>query len=260
MDFECLRFGKEGKIATVTLDRPQVLNAINRKLLSELKLVAQVLWDDREVRVAIVTAQGERAFSAGADINELEAMTPMELRDLCRGGIEVLNLFESMPKVVIAAVNGYALGGGWELALSCDFVYASENAKFGLAGINLGSVDGWGGMQKLVRLAGMSRAKELIFTGNMISASEALRLGLVNKVCSSADLMCAVVSVAQTIAEKSAAALTVAKAAVNEGANVPLGIAVLMDASATALLGGTEERTEGMRAFLEKRKRPLKQG
>lgn len=259
MDLECLRFEKVGKIATVTLDRPKVLNAINRKLLSELKLVARMLSDDREVRVVIVTGQGEKAFSAGADISELEAMTPMELRDLCRGGIEILNLFENMPKVVIAAVNGYALGGGWELALCCDFVYASENAKFGLAGINLGSVDGWGGLQKLVRLAGMSRAKELIFTGNTISASEAAKLGLVNRVCSSADLMAAVVSVAQRIAEKSAAALTVAKAAVNEGANVPLGIAVLMDANATALLGSTEERMEGMRSFLEKRKRPLKE-
>jgi enoyl-CoA hydratase len=245
-------------IAVVKINRPQVLNALNRETLQELRQAMQEVGGRKDVRAIILTGEGEKAFVAGADVAEMKTMSPIEALALSRLGHEALGMIEGLTKPVIAAVNGYALGGGLEIALACDFIYASEKAKLGLPEVTLGIFPGFGGTQRLPRLIGQGRAKELIFTGKMIDASEANALGIVNKVFPSDKLMDEVLKTARTIAQNGPVAVSMAKGAVNAGYDEgrEAGEAIEMTAWGNAF--ATHDQKEGMGAFLEKRKPEFK--
>ena len=249
-------------IATVTFNRPKVLNALNRELLSEFAQVLAQLADDETARVLVLTGAGDKAFVAGADIRELATLTPLQAKAFAESGKGVINLLQGLAIPAIAAVNGFALGGGSEIALACDFIYASENAAFGLPEINLGLIPGFGGTQRLPRLIGPNMARELIYTGKMISALEAERMGLVNKVFPAAALMAETLKTAGGIAAKGRVSLRAAKQAINRGMAVELATGCAIETDAFALCMASEDAGEGTRAFLEKRpadfKGPLK--
>jgi enoyl-CoA hydratase len=245
---------KTPPLATITINRPEALNALNSKVLAALDETLDNVNGDEEIRVVIVTGSGDKAFVAGADIAEMSEMTPLEGSNFSRLGQLVFKKVQELKKPVIAAVNGYALGGGSELALSCDFIYASENAKFGLPEVTLGIFPGFGGTQRLPRLIGKGRAKELIFTGKMVSASEAYEMGMVNKVVSLDQLMDAVKEVAGKIAKNGPIAVSIAKNLVDVGDDMPLDDGCLMESRSFGMCCATEDKKEGMKAFLEKRK------
>ena len=243
---------KEG-IATITFNRPKALNALNGALLSELSMALDTIAADEDIRVLILTGAGDKSFVAGADISELATFDSLKAKSFARIGHDIVNKLQLLPITVIAAVNGFALGGGTEIAISCDFIYASENAKFGQPEINLGVIPGFGGTQRLPRLIGTSMAKELIFTGKMISAAEALQLGLVNKVVSQDKLVDEVMKTAGLIASKGKVSLREAKQAVNKGMNVDLATGCSIEIDAFALCYASPDAKEGTAAFLEKR-------
>lgn len=254
MEFKTIGLVIEEGVATITLNRLEVLNAINWDLLRELEEVVNQVHKDDTVRVVVITGAGEKAFAAGADIHELRGMNSVEALNFVQHMQRIYNRIEQMPKPIIAAVNGYALGGGLELMMACDIVYATELAKFGLPEINLGIIPGAGGTQRLPRLVGGKRAKELIFTGEIIDAQEALRIGLINTVVPHDQLMPTVKKLCEQIKAKSPVALRAAKEVVEEGYDLDLIKGLAIEAKAIAFCFSTEDSKEGLTAYLEKRK------
>jgi len=250
---------KEG-IATITFNRPKALNALNGALLGELSAALDTIAGDEEIRVLILTGAGDKAFVAGADISELATFDSLKAKAFARKGHDIINKLQHLPIAVIAAVNGFALGGGTEISIACDFIYASENAKFGQPEINLGLIPGFGGTQRLPRLIGTNMAKELIFTGKMISAAEALQLGLANKVVAPEGLMDEVLKTAAVIASKGKVSQREAKQAVNKGMDVDLASGCGIEIDAFSLCYASPDAKEGTSAFLEKRQAEFKGG
>jgi enoyl-CoA hydratase len=244
---------RDGHVALVTLNRPDKLNALNEQLLQELGAAVAELSRDAAVRCAILTGAGEKAFAAGADIAAMSEMTATRAKQFAEMGHAIGHALETAHFPVIAAVNGFALGGGCELALACDFIYASDKAKFGQPEVNLGVIPGFGGTQRLARRVGDARARELCMTGDMVGAEEALRIGLVNTVVPHAELLAKVREVATKIAAKGPLAIAAAKRVILRGADVPLPTANELEATAFAALFGTSDQREGMKAFVEKR-------
>ncbi len=241
-------------IATITFNRPKALNALSIDLLQEFAKALDEVAGDEAVRTLILTGAGEKAFVAGADITELATFDALQAKGFSQAGHDIIGRLQRLPIPVIAAVNGYALGGGSEIALACDFIYASENAMFGLPEITLGLIPGFGGTQRLPRLIGKNRAKEMIFTGRMITAAEAERIGLVNKVCAAESLMEEVLKTARSMAAKGRVALRAAKQAINGGTETDLITGCSLEIDAFALCMASADAAEGTRAFLEKRK------
>jgi len=251
MAYENILVAREGPIAVLTVNRPKSLNALNGKTLREMTQAVRELAD--QSRALILTGAGDKAFVAGADIAEMAPMTPWSAREFSELGHVLTALLEDIPCANIAAVNGYALGGGLELAVACDMIFASENAKLGLPEVTLGVTPGFGGTQRLVRLVGKLRAKEIIFTGDMVDAQTASRIGLVNSVLPQAELLNHCKKVAAKIAERGPLAIGRAKRLVERGYDMPLRAANRQEAETFALLFDTQDRAEGMKAFLEKR-------
>lgn len=248
MSLETIILEKEEGIAILTFNRPDAMNALNNQTRAEFGQVMQELADDDEIRVIILTGAG-KAFVAGSDIKEFNQTTPFAAHNIKRLG----QICESMPKPVIAAVNGFCLGGGCEIAMGCDIIIASEKAKFGQTEANVGVIPGGGGTQRLPRLIGVCRAKELIFTGNIIRADEADRIGLVNRVVPLEELMPAAREMAKQIATKSPAVLKLAKEAINRGMNTTLESGLAYERELYSLSLSLEDKTEGVTAFIEKR-------
>ncbi|MFO7708376.1 MAG: enoyl-CoA hydratase-related protein [Desulfobacterales bacterium] len=254
MAYENIIFHVEQGIAIITFNRPKALNALNQALLSELAQALKTVGADEEVRVLVLTGAGEKAFVAGADITELATFTPLQAKHFSRSGHDIISGLQGLAIPVIAAVNGFALGGGSEIALACDFIYAAENARLGLPEITLGLIPGFGGTQRLPRLIGANLAKELIFTGRMITAAEALQARMVNKVVPAGALMEEVLKTAREMAAKGKVALRAAKQAVNSGLNTDLATGCHIEVEAFALCMASPDAREGTRAFLEKRR------
>jgi len=248
-----LRISVEGRVATVTIDRPDVLNALNTALLEELLATLGDLGGDPGVGVVVLTGEGERSFIAGADIKEMAGKTPLEARAYSELGQEIAHRLETMRKPTIAAVNGYALGGGCEMALACDVRLASENAQFGQPEINLGIIPGWGASQRLARATNIGYAKELILTGRMVDAPEAVERGLVQHVYPPAELMPATMRLAAEMASKSPVALYYAKEATNRALHGDIGGNLVHEADLYSLMFSTDDAREGLNAFVEKR-------
>ena len=243
----------EPGIYVLTVNRPQALNALNAATLDELaNAIGRVAADDA-ARVLLVTGAGEKAFVAGADISAMRSMTALEAHAFSDKGQRVMQALEALPIPAIALVNGYALGGGCELALSCDWIIASERASFGQPEVNLGVPPGFGGTQRLARLIGRARALELITTGRQVKADEALRIGLVNAVVPAAQLTQVGIATARLIAAKAPVAVRVSKQAVQRGLDLDLANGCVLETSLFAFAFGTADRMEGMTAFLEKR-------
>jgi len=241
-------------VATVTVNRPEKLNALNRAITGELDQCFAALADDPAVRVVVLRGAGEKAFVAGADIGEMADMKADDAESFARKGQALMNRIENLGKPVIAAVGGFALGGGCELAMACSFRYAADNAKLGLPETGLGLIPGFGGTQRLARLVGRGRALELVLTGGMISADEAAAMGLVNKVFTQEDLMPAVMKVAGSLARKSNFTLRMALQAVNEGVEMSQNSGCNLEAALFGICGSSESAREGCSAFVEKRK------
>jgi len=258
MAYENISLSLEEGIAILKINRPKVLNALNRTTLLEIQRALKELEKDPQVRVLIITGEGEKAFVAGADISEMAPMNPKEALEFSKLGHETLNLIEEFPSPVIAAVNGYALGGGLELVLACDIILASENARLGLPEVTLGICPGFGGTQRLPRLIGKARAKELIFTGEMIDAKKAYEFGIVNKVVPQDKLLDEAKEIARKIAKNGPLAVRSAKRLVEKGLETSLRNGEAMEMEAWANLFATEDQKEGMKAFLEKRKPEFK--
>lgn len=258
MAYKNLIFSVEDGIAIITFNRPKALNALNAELIQELSRALDEIAENEAIRVLILTGAGEKAFVAGADITELATYNSLQAKLFSKKGHMTFNKIQELPIPAIAAVNGFALGGGSEIAMVCDFIYASENAMFGLPEINLGLMPGFGGTQRLPRLVGTSMAKELIFTGKMIPAAEANRIGLVNKVCPPETLMEEVKKTANEIASKGKVSLRAVKQTINSGVNVDLMSGCGIEIDAFALCLASEDAQEGTRAFIEKRKAEFK--
>jgi enoyl-CoA hydratase len=253
MNLENILYEKKKNVAWITFNRPKALNAQNQELLSELIHVAEDANRDDYVRVIVLTGAGDKAFSAGADIGEILMWSPLDFVKLFKGAKRAYELMREIPKPVIAMVNGYALGGGCEIAMACDIIIASEKAQFGLPEITVGAIPGGGGTQVLPRLIGEKKAKELIFTGDFISAEEAWRLGLVNQVVSPEKLKETVEELIGKLMSKSPAILRFAKLSVNKSLETPLSVGMASEMDFFALCCSTEDQKEGAKAFLEKR-------
>jgi enoyl-CoA hydratase len=251
--YEFLRYETKASIATVTLDRPKVLNALNRQLFNELESVFLALSSDPAIRAVILTGAGEKAFAAGADITELSTATAAEGQSIAARGQAVLDLIENCGKPVIAAINGFALGGGCELAMACTIRIASETAKLGQPEVKLGLIPGYGGSQRLPRLVGKGAALKLLLTAEIISAAEALRIGLVDEVVPAADLLARADALATAIAANSPLAIRSCIETVNSGYDLPLAAALELEAARFGLACATEDKAEGTAAFLAKR-------
>ena len=247
----------ENEIAVVTISREKSLNALNSETLAELKECFENIAARKDVRVLILTGAGKKAFVAGADISEMVNATPAEGRKMGMLAKEAFMLLETMPQVTIAAVNGYALGGGCEISMACDIRIASDNAKFGQPEVGLGILPGFGGTQRLARLVGKGRAKEIIFTCDQIDAQEAYRIGLANKVVPQDELLDACKSMAEKIMSKGSYAISLAKEAINTGLETDLASGLTLEADLFGLSFSTADKKEGMTAFLEKRKANL---
>lgn len=254
MDYENVLIKKEQSIGWVFVNRPEKLNALNARTIQELKTVFLSFKEDPEVKVVILTGSGEKAFVAGADIGELALLDEKAGRAYVRDGQELTRLIENSPKPVIAAVNGFALGGGTELALACHIRVASENAKFGQPEVKLGLIPGYGGTQRLARLVGKGWALELILSGRIIDAQQAFQIGLVNRVVSLGEFYPNCTALAKEIAANGPLALSCAIEAVNKGLDLSVEEGLLLEAELFGKACGTEDSKEGTRAFLEKRK------
>jgi enoyl-CoA hydratase len=241
-------------LAIITVNRPDKLNALNAETVRRLDEVLREARGDDDVRAVIVTGSGEKAFVAGADIGELSTMGPIDGIRISRDGQDTFRLLERMPKPVIAAVNGFALGGGLELALACHMRVASSRAKFGLPEVKLGIIPGYGGTVRLPRLIGRGRATELMLTGDMIDADEAFRIGLVNRVEEPGNLMAAARELARRMTANGPIAIALALEAVDRGMSTTIDDALVLESNLFGLLASTEDMREGMSAFLEKRK------
>jgi enoyl-CoA hydratase len=249
---------RDGPVATVTINRPAVLNAMSLETLDELHRAIEALGKDDAVRVIVITGAGEKAFVAGADINELARQSPTSGREHAIRGQQVFDRIERLGKPVIAALNGYTLGGGCELAMACTLRVAADTAKLGQPEINLGLIPGYGGSQRLARLVGAGRALELMLTGQQITAQEAHRLGLVNRVVPAAELKDEVRALAALLASKPPIAMRYIIDAVNEGLQMSLAEGLRFEATLFGLVASTEDMREGTRAFLGKRKAEFK--
>lgn len=253
MAYENLLYEVKDQIARITFNRPSVLNALNFKTLDELSDCLENARRDDTVRVVILTGAGEKAFVAGADINELARQTPLDGKETALRGQRVFRQLETLGKPSIAAINGFALGGGCELALACTMRIASRNARLGQPEVKLGILPGYGASQRLARLCGKGIASELILTGDMIPAEEALRIGLVNRVTEAADLLATAESIARKIIANAPLAVKYSMEAIERGMEMPQEEGLFLEATLFGLCCATEDMREGTRAFLEKR-------
>ncbi|MGD8191465.1 enoyl-CoA hydratase/isomerase family protein [Brevibacillus ginsengisoli] len=253
MQLETLEFFAENRVATITLNRPP-FNPFNRQLYRELYELLDRIDEDDQIQAVIITGKGEKAFGAGADITEMMKLDPVEVARMGEDSRKATGRIERLSKPVIAAINGLALGGGSELALACDLRLCAEHAKFGLPEINLGIIPGGGGTQRLQRLIGQARAKELMFFGEIIPATKAYEYGLVNKVVPAAELMGCALEWAQKLADKPSVAMKMLKMSVNGGADSDLNTALELESACFGVAFASEDRKEGMAAFAEKRK------
>ena len=258
MAYENLIVEQDGGVLVVTVNRPKVLNALNAATLAELGVVFDDAAKNETVRAVVLTGAGEKSFVAGADINELATQTPASGREHARHGQHVFDRIERLGKPVIAAVNGFALGGGCELAMSCTMRLAAEHAKFGQPEVNLGLIPGFAGSQRLPRLIGRGRAQELLLTGDMIGADEAHRIGLVNKVYPATSLLDEAKKLARTLAAKAPVAVRYILDAVARGLDMPFAEAEEHEATLFGLIFSTDDMREGTSAFLDKRKAQFK--
>ena len=258
MDFKLIIYEKSEGIATITLNRPEALNAFSKEVVEEILQALEDIRRDENVRVVILTGAGEKAFSAGADIKAMIGINPLKARELSLMGEKLCVSLENLEKPVIAALNGYALGGGMEVAMSCDIRIAAENVRMGQTEINIGLIPGWGGTQRLTRLVGRGKAKELVFTGRMIDARTAEQLGIVNMVVAADKFRETVRQFALELATKAPVALRVAKALIEKGADISLDSALALEREGFGVVASTEDLQEGVKAFTEKRKPTFK--
>jgi enoyl-CoA hydratase/carnithine racemase len=253
MNFENILFEKKNSIAYVTINRPKVLNALNMATMEELRAAFHDTKNDASTRVVIMTGAGEKAFIAGADIGELSKQDAVNAKEYTHRGQSVLNLIENLGKPVIACINGFALGGGCEIAMACTMRLASENAKLGQPEVKLGIIPGYGGSQRLPRLVGKGIAMQHLLTGEMITAQEAQRIGLVNEVVALAELMPRAEAIAQKIIANAPLAIQYTMEAVNKGMEMTLHEGLYLEAVLFGVACATEDKNEGTKAFLEKR-------
>ena len=259
MTYKLIIYEKSERIATITLNRPEALNAFSKESVEEVLQALEDAKNDEKTRVIVLTGVGEKAFSAGADIKAMAGMNALKARELSLMGEKLCLAFENFEKPVIAALNGYALGGGLEVAMSCDLRIASENARMGQTEVNIGLIPGWGGTQRLTRLVGATKAKELVFTGRIIDAKMAEQLGILNMVVPADKFKETVRQFALDLAAKPPVAIKVAKALINKGADIGLDSALALEREGFGVVASTEDLQEGVKAFTEKRK-PLFKG
>jgi len=253
MSFETLLVERDGAVAVVTINRPKVLNALNTQTVGEIERVMRDLQQDDAVRAIVLTGAGEKSFVAGADINELAVLSPAQGQQHGRRGQAVFDLIERLGKPVVAAINGFALGGGCELAMACTLRIAADSARFGQPEINLGIIPGYAGSQRLPRLVGKGRALEILLTGDMIPAARAYEIGLVNRVVPAAELLAEAKKLAAALAAKAPVATRYIIEAVNHGMEMPLADAQVLEGTLFGLVASTDDMKEGTKAFLEKR-------
>lgn len=258
LEYNTLLLEKKNGIGRLTINRPKNLNALNKEVLEELTQVLKAIEKDEDIHVLIVTGAGEKAFVAGADIKEMKDKNAIEGRDFSTLGNAAFSQLENLRQPTIAAVNGFALGGGCELAMSCDIRIGSVNAKFGQPEVGLGITPGFGGTQRLSRLVGLAKAKELIYTAKTINANEAMSIGLLNQLVEAADLTAEAEKMAQAIMKQSPLAVEASKKAINRGYEMDLVHGLEMEAEMFGALFATEDQKEGMTAFTEKRKAAFK--
>lgn len=254
MNFEYVLTEKKGRIGILIVNRPEKLNALNAQVNKEIASAFKELEGDPEIRVIVITGAGEKAFIAGADIAEMKEMTPLEALEFSLNGQKTLEAFENSDKIVIAAINGYALGGGLELSMACDVRIASETARVGQPEIKIGVIPGWAGTQRLARLVGKTKAKELVLTGDMITAEEAEKIGLITKVVPPEKLMEEVTKVAEALSQLGSFSLSAAKHVIDHGCEIDFEKAQELERQYFALCFASPDQKEGMAAFLEKRK------
>lgn len=258
LEYNTLLLEKKNGIGRLTINRPKNLNALNKEVLEELTQVLKAIEKDEDIQVLIVTGAGEKAFVAGADIKEMKDKNAIEGRDFSTLGNAAFSQLENLRQPTIAAVNGFALGGGCELAMSCDIRIGSVNAKFGQPEVGLGITPGFGGTQRLSRLVGLAKAKELIYTAKTINANEAMSIGLLNQLVEAADLIAEAEKMAQAIMKQSPLAVEASKKAINRGYEMDLVHGLEMEMEMFGALFATEDQKEGMTAFTEKRKAAFK--
>jgi enoyl-CoA hydratase len=251
--FDNLLIAREGAVALLTLNRPQSLNALNAPLLDELRQAILQVRDDSSLRAVIMTGAGTKAFAAGADLKEFGALPPVAMQAYAQAGQRVLDLLEQLGKPVVAAINGFALGGGCELAMACTLRIAADTARFGQPEVNLGLMPGFAGTQRLVRLIGKGRALDLLLTGRQIDAADALRIGLVDRVCPASAVMTEARTLASELAAKPPLAVRSILEAVHRGSDTTFEAGQALEASLFGLLASTADMREGTAAFLEKR-------
>lgn len=256
--YETIRVEREQNVLWIILNRPHRLNAFNDVLIEELADVLDTAENDPSIKCLVITGEGDRAFSAGADVTMFPKATPVKAEEFSRRGQEVFSKIEKMSKPVIAAINGFALGGGLELALACDFRIAAEHAELGNPEIVLGLIPGWGGTQRLVRTVGLPKAKEMVMLGLRVKADEALKIGLVHKVVHYDELKNEARTLAQKLSEGPPIAMKYAKCALNFGTQVPLEVGLRLEAALMGLTFSTEDLKEGIEAFMSKRKAEFK--
>src|SRR5712691_3977634 len=253
LSLETVLYEKKTGIAYITLNRPKVLNALNKRAIADLKAAFEDARDDSEVHGVILTGAGDKAFNAGADINEVATDTPVQAEEKTRRGQNLMDLIENLGKPVVAAINGFALGGGCEAALACTIRLAAESAKFGLPEVKLGIIPGYGGTQRLPRLIGKGVALQLILSGAMIDAQEAYRVGLVNEVVPKAELIGRAEAILNQIGANAPLSVRYALEAVNKGMETSLAEGLVLESTFVAICTSTEDKKEGTSAFLEKR-------
>ena len=254
MTFDNLLIERDGAVAIVTFNRPKVLNALNAQTLTELAGAMASFKDDAGVRAIVITGAGDKSFVAGADINELAVLSPVAGKDHARRGQQIFDAIEQLGKPVIAAVNGFALGGGCELAMACTLRMAADTARFGQPEINLGLIPGYAGSQRLPRLVGKGVALEILLTGDLINAQRAYEIGLVNRVVPAAELMTEAKKLAQTLASKAPIAVRYILDAVHQGLDTPFAQGEYLETSLFGTIASSDDMREGTKAFLEKRK------
>jgi enoyl-CoA hydratase len=258
MEFKHIIYEKSEGVATITLNRPEALNAFSKEVVDEILQALENVRNDESVRVVILTGAGEKAFSAGADIKAMKGMNALKARELSLMGEKLCGALENLEKPVIAAINGYALGGGLEVAMACDLRIAVENARMGQTEVNIGLIPGWGGTQRLTRLIGKTKAKELVFSGKIVDAKTAEQLGILNLVVPTDKFRETVRQFALELAQKAPVALKVAKALINKGADISLDAALALEREGFGVVASTEDLQEGVSAFTEKRKPAFK--
>lgn len=258
MEFENILFTVEEGIATITINRPKQANALNAATVRDIEKAVDYIAGSKDVQVVIITGAGDKFFVAGADIKEMADYNPKQAGDWGTYGAGVITKIERLPQPVICAVNGYALGGGCEISMACDFRYASDNAVFGQPEVGLGIIPGFGGTQRLARLVGPGMAKEIILSNQNIDSAEALRIGLVNKVVPHAELMPAAIKTAKRIMKQGPVAVQIAKKAINNGLQCDIITGIQFESNVFGLCFATEDQKEGMKAFMEKRKAAFK--